>query len=163
MAAWVEEGARTVAGTRVVRRRVQAVTEEELVAADALILGTPVHNAGVSSEARAFIDRWPFEKMNNKVGAVFVAAGGISAGEEMAMIGAHAAMLVHRLIIVGGESWLAAFGASAITEEGRPANQQGQAGAEARAKARALGRRVAEVAHATSGLRARPAVPPAPK
>lgn len=162
MSVAVEEGARGVEGTRVTRKRVDAVTEADLLAADALIVGSPVHNAGVSSEAKAFIDRWPFERMQNKVGAVFVAAGGTSAGEEIAVLGVMAAMLVHRLVIVGGDTWQGAFGASAITEEGQPANQQGKASAAAREKARALGRRVAEVARATASLRTRgPAAVPA--
>jgi NAD(P)H dehydrogenase (quinone) len=155
LSAAVEEGARSLEGTRVTRKRVDTVTEADLLAADALILGSPVHNAGVSGEAKAFIDRWPFEKMQNKVGAVFVAAGGTSAGEEVAAMAVIAAMLVHRLVIVGGGTWQGAFGASAITEEGQPADQQGKTSAAAREKARALGHRVAEVARATAPLRTR--------
>jgi NAD(P)H dehydrogenase (quinone) len=148
MARAVEAGALSVAGTRVLRKPVATVTPEDLAATDAVIVGTAVHNAGLLPEVAQFFDRWPFEQMNNRVGAAFVAAGGTSAGEELATMGLLAAMLVHRLVVVGGETWHAAFGASAITEEGQPANLQGKVPERDREEARALGKRVATLAHA---------------
>jgi NAD(P)H dehydrogenase (quinone) len=144
----VEQGAASVPGTRVVRKRVGAVTEADLLAADAIVLGTPVHNAGVAADMKAFVDRWPFDKLQNKVGAVFVAAGNASAGEEVTMLNTLASMLIYRFVIVGGESVDAALGASAITSEGRPKDEEGKPSAAALAKARGLGERVARVAKA---------------
>jgi NAD(P)H dehydrogenase (quinone) len=148
MAAAVEAGAAAVAHTRVVRKRVAEVTNDDLLAASAIVVGTPVHNAGVLAEVAQFLDRWPFEQVNDRVGAAFVAAGATSAGEELTTLSLLSAMLVHRLVIVGGESWQAAFGASAITEEGQPADRQGKVAERDREEARALGRRVATLAHA---------------
>ena len=53
--------------------------------------------------------------MRDKVGAAFVTAGGISAGEEAVQLAILRAMLVYNMIVVGGADWTAAFGASAVT------------------------------------------------
>ena len=148
LASAVEAGARAVADTRVIRKPAASVTPEDLASADAIIVGSAVHNAGMLPEMAQLFDRWPFEQMNNRVGAAFVAAGGPSAGEELTTMTLIAAMLVHRLVIVGGETWQAAFGASAITEEGQPADRQGKVPERDREEARALGRRAATLAHA---------------
>jgi NAD(P)H dehydrogenase (quinone) len=148
MAAAVDAGAASVARTRVIRKRAQEVTSDDLLAADAIVIGSAVHNAGMLPEMGQLLDRWPFEQLNGRVGAAFVAAGGTSAGEELTTLGLIAAMLVHRMVIVGGETWQAAFGASAITEEGQAADRQGKVPDRDREEARALGRRVATLAHA---------------
>lgn len=148
MSVEVEQGARGVDGTRVVRKKSSDATVDDLMAADAVILGSPVHNAGVSAEMATFIGTWPLDKLKNKVGAAFVAAGGTSIGEELTTMSLLASMLIARFVIVGGETVEGAFGASAITYEGRPTSEQGKVAEPARKKARALGRRVAQLAHA---------------
>jgi hypothetical protein len=55
-------------------------------------------------------------------------------------------MLVFQFIVVGGDPWQASFGASVVTEEGKPQDTRGMADEAARAKARALGARVARIA-----------------
>lgn len=57
------------------------------------------------------------ELLKNKIGAVFVTAGGISAGEEIAQMNIIQSMLIFGMIIVGGPDWTQPFGASAITGE----------------------------------------------
>ena len=141
----VAEGARSVSGTEVVVRTIDKVSDQELLAADAIIVGSPVYNGGESAAVKAFIERWPFGRLKEKVGAAFCAGGGASAGEELCMMQILTSMLVFQFVVVGGDSWQAAFGASAITEEGKPAGKTGVDEA-AKAKARGLGRRVARVA-----------------
>ncbi len=148
MAAAVDAGAAAVPRTRVLRKRAPEVTADDLLAADAIVIGSAVHNAGMLPEMAQLLDRWPFEQMNGRVGAAFVAAGGTSAGEELTTLSLIGAMLVHRMVIVGGDTWQAAFGASAITEEGQPADRAGKVPERDREEARALGRRVATLAHA---------------
>ena len=148
MAAAVAQGASSVSGTRVVRKKVESITTEELLAADAIVVGTPVHNGGVSVEVKTFLDRWPFGQLQNKVGAAFVAAGATSSGEELTMMNLIASMLIYRFVVVGGEVSEAAFGASAITVEGKLPAAQGKADAAALGKARGLGARVASLTHA---------------
>lgn len=84
----------------------------------ALILGSPVYNANVHPRVQDFINTFDFSQdISNKIGAAFVSAGGISAGEEGTMLSIIRSMLVFRMIVVGGEDWKSAFGASAIVFE----------------------------------------------
>ncbi len=145
MAEAVAEGARTVSPTHVSVKRVQQVTAEDLFAADAIILGSPVYWSNMAGEVKAFIDDWQFKfgvfpefKLKNKVGAAFATGGQISSGKELTMLSMLAAMLGNYMIVVSGGG---AFGASATTEGNSPGiDEQELAGA------RDLGQRVAEVA-----------------
>jgi NAD(P)H dehydrogenase (quinone) len=145
MARAVAEGAKSVAGAVVSLKKIDEVKEDDLMGADAIVVGTPVYNGGVAAEVKAFIERWPFGRLKEKVGAAFCTSGGSSAGEELALMDIVSSMLVFQFVIVGGDSWDAAFGASAITEEGKPKDKTGVDDA-AKAKARGLGARVARVA-----------------
>ena len=66
-----------------------------------------------------FMSEWPFEgnPLKDKIGAAFVTAGGMSAGEELAQVNILHTMLIFGIIVVGGDEWTSAFGASAITNE----------------------------------------------
>ena len=77
-------------------------------------------------------------------------AGGISAGEETALLGILQAMLVQGMVVVGGPDWWSAFGASAVTEEDPFLPQDGEVDELFLEKARGLGRRAAAVAHQLS-------------
>lgn len=148
MAEAVAEGARSVAGVRVVVLRTDQTTETDLLNADAIIVGSPVHNANVSSEVLKFIESWPFEdeSLKDKIGAVFVTAGGISAGEEIAQMNIIQSMMVFGMIIVGGLDWTQPFGASAIT--GEPpfeVNPSDQIQEQFLEKGKNLGKRVAQI------------------
>lgn len=145
MARAVAEGAKQAETAKVTLKRVADVSEADLLEADAIIVGSPVYNGGMAATVKAFIDRWPFEKLHDKVGAAFVTGGGLSSGEELAQMSILSAMLVFRFVIVGGDTALAPFGASAVVEEGKPANARG-VDAAALDKARGLGARVARVA-----------------
>ena len=56
--------------------------------------------------------------MKDKIGAAFSTGGGISIGEEGVLLSILKSMLIHGLLVMGGEEVEAAFGASAITDEG---------------------------------------------
>ncbi|MFM1877765.1 MAG: hypothetical protein RLZZ241_631 [Bacteroidota bacterium] len=103
----------------VVIKPVAETTNQEVLAADAIILGSPVYNANPAPELLKFIQGWPFEKspLYNKIGAVFVTAGGISSGEELVQNALQNAMLIFGMVVVGGGEWTTPFGASAINEE----------------------------------------------
>jgi multimeric flavodoxin WrbA len=67
----------------------------------------------------AFLETWSLaEDLSSKVGAVFVTGGGISAGEELTMVNLLHSLLIFRFVVVGGERWTSAFGASAVVGEG---------------------------------------------
>lgn len=116
MANAVASGARGVAGSEVRLLSVDSVSTDDVVWADALIVGSPVHSANISAPVVTFLNSLPFNgEMRDKVGAAFVTAGGISAGEEAVQLAILRAMLVYNMIVVGGADWTAAFGASAVT------------------------------------------------
>lgn len=67
----------------------------------------------------AFLSSWALSAdLSRKVGAAFVTGAGLSAGEELTMVNLLHSMLVFRMVIVGGERWTSAFGASAVVGEG---------------------------------------------
>ncbi len=145
MARAVAEGAQSVSNTRVQVKRVQKVTADALFASDALIVGSPVYWSNMAGEVKTFFDNWQFRfgvwpefKMRNKVGAAFATGGQVSGGKEVTMLTILAAMLGNKMIIVSGGG---AFGASATTEGESPGINEQEL-----ADARALGKRVAEVA-----------------
>ncbi len=141
----VADGVRSVPGATAVLKKTAEVTDDDLLGADAIIVGTPVYNGGVAADVKQFIERWPFGRLRDKVGAAFCTGGGLSAGQESALLDLLRSMLVFQFVIVGGDTWQAAFGASAVTEEGRQKDQPGVDEA-AKARGRGLGAHVARVA-----------------
>jgi len=145
MAGAVADGAKAVPGTEVVLKRVGQVTAEDLFSSDAVVVGSPVYWSNMSGEVKTFFDNWQFKfgvfpefKMKNKVGAAFATGGQISSGKEITMLTILAAMLGNQMIVVSGGG---AFGASATTEGDSPGIDSKEL-----ADAKALGRRVADVA-----------------
>ena len=116
----VAKGALSVSGVQVVLKNIAQTTTKDLLDADAIIIGSPVYNANLAPEVDQFMSAWPFEgnPLKDKIGAAFVTAGGISAGEELAQVNLLHSMLIFGMIVVGGDDWTLAFGASAITNEG---------------------------------------------
>ena len=116
----VAKGASSIPGVQVVLKKIDQTTTKDLLNADAIIVGSPVYNANIAPEVVQFMSTWPIEgnPLKDKIGAAFVTAGGISAGEELAQVNILQSMLVFGMVVVGGNDWTSAFGASAITNEG---------------------------------------------
>ncbi len=146
MAQAVEEGAKSVAGVRVLLLSIDQVSTKELLEADAIVVGSPVYNANVAPAVQEFINSWPFagRPLKNKLGAAFVTGGGISIGEELVQVNLLQSMLIHGMLVLGGEEPEAAFGASAIT--GEAPFQTGKVEEQFLVKGKGLGKRVAEMA-----------------
>ena len=148
MAKAVAEGAESVGAVEIVIKSVSDISETDLLEADAIIVGSPVYNANVSPEISAFIASWPFEgePLKDKVGAAFVSAGGMSAGEEIVQMNILQSMLVFGMVVVGGPDWKQPFGASSITsEEPFSVATPGETDQVFLKRARSLGQRVASV------------------
>ena len=145
----VAKGARSVKLANVKMVVVADATMNEVLSADAIVLGSPVYNANVAPPIQEFINRWPFDGgMRDKIGAAFVSADGISAGEELVQTNILHSMLIFGMIVVGGGDWQLPFGASAVVAEA-PFQKDSQRVAVADQflrKAEMLGERVAEVA-----------------
>jgi NAD(P)H dehydrogenase (quinone) len=119
MANAVAKGVESNKEVQLIFKSIEQTSQEDLLQADAIILGSPVYNANAAPEVLDFIRKWPFENkaLKDKVGAVFVTAGGISAGEELVQVNLLHAMMIYGMVVMGGDEWTAAFGASAITHE----------------------------------------------
>ena len=95
----------------VILKTVSEATSADVLAADAIIVGSPVYNANVAPEVQAFINRWPFDgsPLKDKIGAAFVTGGGISTGEELVRVNILHSMLVFGMVVVGGPEWTSAL------------------------------------------------------
>lgn len=119
MAEAVARGAARVEGVNVVLKTTEETTHEDLLNAGAIILGSPVYNANVAPQVQEFISSWPFEgaPLKDKLGAAFVTAGGISAGEELTLLNMLHSMMIFGMVVMGGDDWTAPFSASGIRGE----------------------------------------------
>ncbi len=149
MAEAVARGATQIKGTQVKLLPVSEVKTEDLLKADAIVVGSPVYNANVSPEISSFFASWPFEgaPLKDKIGAAFATGGGISAGEELTQLSILHSMLIFGMVVVGGPNWEQPFGASAITGE-KPFSSETKGAVDAKFldKGEALGKRVATIA-----------------
>jgi NAD(P)H dehydrogenase (quinone) len=145
MAQGVAGGARAVAGTTVIVKRVGDVTGSDLTSSDAVIVGSPVYVGNMSGDVKTFLDSWSLKfdlfrdrKMRNKVGAAFATGGSVGSGKEVTILTVLSAMLVHQMIVVSSGG---GFGATATTGPDSPGVDEKEL-----AEARELGKRAAEVA-----------------
>ena len=160
MAAAVREGAASVAGVEIVLRKVADVTADDIVKADGIVLGTPVEWGNLSAEAKGFLDRVgaALGKAGATFGegrtaAVFCTAGNASNGQEMARMGAIAAFLGMRFVIVGGvgQEGFGSLGPQAVTMGKPPGINDGD-----RADARRFGERFARMTRQLRTAQAEP-------
>jgi NAD(P)H dehydrogenase (quinone) len=120
----VAEGASRTRHADVALKTVAEVKCDDLFAADALVVGSPVYWSNMSGEVKTFFDRWSTEcqvlpptfQMKDKVGAAFVTAGEVSSGKEITLLTILAAMLGNRMIVLSEGQ---ALGAAATTGEGK--------------------------------------------
>ncbi len=142
----VAESAKKNQQAEVTIKTVAEVKCAELLATDALIVGSPVYWSNMAGEVKSFFDRWSTEcnvlppafPMKDKIGAAFVTGGEVSSGKEIALMTIVAAMLGNRMIVVSEGQ---ALGATATTGEGKSplAEKELEEG-------RRLGARVAQLA-----------------
>ena len=149
MAQGVAEGAKAVSSTSVVLKRVGEVIRDDLLSADAVIVGSPVYVGSISGQVKTFFDNWgpkfgleaTSRNMRNKVGAAFATGGSVSNGKEITMLTILGAMLGSGMIVISAGDRFGRFGASATTGATSPGIDEKEL-----ADARELGKRVAEVA-----------------
>lgn len=125
MAKAVAEGARSVAGTEVVIKRVPELLPEdvarkagakldqdapvaavdELADYDAIIFGTPTRFGNMAAQMRNFLDQtgalWFNGKLIGKVGSVFTSTATQHGGHETTITSFHTTLLHHGMIVVG--------------------------------------------------------------
>jgi NAD(P)H dehydrogenase (quinone) len=121
MAFAVAEGAREVEGIDVQVKKVDKATNEDLLKADGIIVGSPTYYGQMSSKIKAMFDESVkiHEKLEGVVGAAFTSSGGVASGAETTIISILEAMLVHGMIIQG-RARSGHYGAAAV---GKPKEQ----------------------------------------
>lgn len=152
MAEAVAKGARSVAGVDVRLLTIDKTTRDDLLWADAIILGSPVYSANAPAPVLQALSGWPpIPTLKDKIGAAFVTGGWISGGQELTQIHLLSTLLEFGMIIVGGEATAlsggegtAPFGAYAITGEPPFDSKNGVVDPKFLKNGEALGKRVAE-------------------
>ena len=103
MALAIGEGFRE-SGVPAVIKKVKDTTLDDLVTADAIVLGSPTYFGNMSGSMKAFIDKtekiYP-DGLKNKIGGAFVSAAAVSDGCETALISLIQTLLIHRMVVVG--------------------------------------------------------------
>lgn len=122
--------------------------------ADALILGSPVYFGTVSAQLKAFFDKSRAlrteKKLLNVVGGAITSGASRFGGQETTIRAMHDIMLVHGMIIVGD-----GYHDDDCGHMGAAAQRPAQEDENAIQRSRIMGKRIFEVAQATSALRKR--------
>lgn len=133
------------AGAECIRRRVDEADPAELNGPDGFIIGSP-NWSGMTGKMKEWWDYsgdlWESGELEGKVGAAFTAGYSRSGGNEATLLQMLHLLMSHGLVLVG-LSWTEAMRRSGSYYG---ATAHGEVTDEDRAQARALGRRVAEVA-----------------
>lgn len=107
MAEAVAAGAKE-AGAEVALLRADEAGPDDLLAADAVILGSGVHMGGIESSMRAFFERtaalWLQGALVGRIGAAFVSAGaGARGGAELALLSLWAFLAENGMLLVSSD------------------------------------------------------------
>ncbi len=103
MALAVAEGAKKVSGAKVVIKTVDNAKNDDLLAADAIILGSPTYYGDMSGKMKEFIDKSVkiHGKLTGKVGGAFTSSGDTACGAETTILSMLHALLIHGMIVQG--------------------------------------------------------------
>jgi len=151
MAGGVAEGVKRVPDALARVRKVDEVSQRDLEAADALILGCPTYYGNIPGKMKVVIDDWSWKMkvdFTDKVGGAFATGGGQVGGKEHVVVSLVMFMLSNRMIVAGplyqndktGSVW-GEVGAAAMTGPLDPGVSEGELDS-----ARRLGERIARLA-----------------
>ena len=103
MAFALAEGAKKVKGMEVVVKNVDQATNEDLLSADGIIVGSPTYYGLMSGKIKTFFDRSVeiHGKLEGKVAAAFTSSGGTASGAETTLLSILKTMLIHGMIVQG--------------------------------------------------------------
>lgn len=90
-------------GVQCVLKAAADVTNDDLLASDAIIAGSPVYYGAMAAEMKAVFDKsvTVHNQMEDKIGAAFATSGDASGGKETTLLSIIQAMLISGMIIVG--------------------------------------------------------------
>ena len=103
MAEAVAEGVRSVTDVVCVYKPVAEVTNEDLLAADGIIVGSPTYFGQMAAEVKKMFDvsERIYDGLAGKVGGAFTTSGGAGCGHELTNMSIITAMLVSGMIVQG--------------------------------------------------------------
>ncbi|MGB9134893.1 MAG: NAD(P)H-dependent oxidoreductase [Candidatus Bathyarchaeia archaeon] len=104
-------------GVNVIVKKVNETTNEDLLKADGIIIGSPTYYGQMSARVKAMFDKSVeiHGKLEGKVGAAFTSSGGVASGAETTLLSILEAMLVHGMIVQGHAN-AEHYGATAVGE-----------------------------------------------
>jgi NAD(P)H dehydrogenase (quinone) len=103
MAKAIAEGATQVEGVSVDLKRVEQTTMDDLIGADAIVVGSPTYYGLLAAPVKKLFDDSVkiHGKLQGKIGAAFTSAGGTATGAETTLLSILQAMLVHGMVVQG--------------------------------------------------------------
>jgi NAD(P)H dehydrogenase (quinone) len=103
MALAVAKGAEQVNGAGVTVKKAGQATLDDLLGADAVVMGSPTYFGQMSAKLKALIDESVkvHKKLSGKVGAAFTSSGGTASGAETTLLSILKAMLIHGMVVSG--------------------------------------------------------------
>jgi NAD(P)H dehydrogenase (quinone) len=115
MASAVAEGAKQIKGTDVAVKKVDETSNEDLLNADGIIVGSPTYYGLMSGKIKTLFDKSVkiHGKLEGKVGGAFTSSGGAACGAETTILSILQAMLVHGMIVQGSAK-IEHYGAASV-------------------------------------------------
>lgn len=103
MAQAVAKGSRGVPKAEVTLKKVDQTSLEDLLNADAIIIGSPTYYGLMSAKIKDLLDRSVeiHGRLEGKVGAAFTSSGGTASGAETTLLSIIEALLIHGMIVQG--------------------------------------------------------------
>jgi NAD(P)H dehydrogenase (quinone) len=102
MALAVAKGAEKT-GAEVTIKKADQTKPEDLLAADGIIIGSPVYFGTMTAKLKQLVDDSVkvFHELEGKVGGAFASSGGLASGGETTIMSIIEAMLIHGMIVQG--------------------------------------------------------------
>ena len=99
----VINGIKSVTGVNCLVKTVSETTNEDWLAADGIIVGSPTYFGQMASKVKLMFDRTEkiYHQLAGKVGAAFTTSGGAGCGHELTNMSILTAMLVAGMVIQG--------------------------------------------------------------
>ncbi|MBW2011259.1 MAG: NAD(P)H-dependent oxidoreductase [Deltaproteobacteria bacterium] len=134
----IAKGVEKVEGVNGVLKNTDEVTQEDFLASDGVIAGSPVYFGVMAAELKKVFDDFvgTRKKMEGKVGAAFATSGDLTGGKETVMMSILQTMLIYGMVIVGDP--MSATGHYGVACVGEPDTKTEENGMK-------LGQRVAEL------------------
>jgi NAD(P)H dehydrogenase (quinone) len=103
MALAVAKGAEQAGGVEITVKKAEQTNPDDLLGADAIIMGSPTYFGQMSAKLKALIDESikVHKKLGGKVGAAFTSSGGTASGAETTLLSILQAMLIHGMVVSG--------------------------------------------------------------